>query len=159
MTCPERYERVLTISERVYKALLAVYPKGFREEYGPQMVRDFRDLCLEELESGGVAGFARLWGRTALDLATTALVERSSSRANDEEVVMNERSLAGIGFVLLLAPLYFVSASLLKYGLGVGLLFDPLEAFLSISQRREIFNLVYCHEGFGSYDGSSTISG
>lgn len=142
MTCPERYERVLTISERVYKALLAVYPKGFREEYGPQMVRDFRDLCLEELESGGVAGFARLWGRTALDLATTALVERSSSRANDEEVVMNERSLAGIGFVLLLAPLYFVSASLLKYGLGVGLLFDPLEAFLSISQRREIFNLV-----------------
>ncbi len=55
---------------------------------------------------------------------------------------MNERSLAGIGFVLLLAPLYFVSASLLKYGLGVGLLFDPLEAFLSISQRREIFNLV-----------------
>lgn len=55
---------------------------------------------------------------------------------------MNERSLAGIGFVLLLAPLYFVSAPLLKYGLGVGLLFDPLEAFLSISQRREIFNLV-----------------
>ncbi len=55
---------------------------------------------------------------------------------------MNERSLAGIGFVLLLAPLYFVSASLLKYGLGVGLLFDPLEAFLSISERREIFNLV-----------------
>ncbi|MCA1718151.1 MAG: hypothetical protein LC781_15465 [Actinobacteria bacterium] len=55
---------------------------------------------------------------------------------------MNERRLAGIGFVFLLAPLYFVSASLLKYGLGVGLLFDPLEAFLSISERREIFNLV-----------------
>jgi hypothetical protein len=69
-------------------------------------------------------------------------VERSGSRANNEEVVVNERRLAGIGFVLLLAPLYFVSASLLKYGLGVGLLFDPLETFLSVSQRREAFNLV-----------------
>jgi hypothetical protein len=62
MTCPERYERVLTISERAYKALLTVYPKEFRDEYGPQMVRDFWDLCREELERGGVAGFARLWG-------------------------------------------------------------------------------------------------
>jgi hypothetical protein len=142
MTCPERYERVLTSSERVYKALLTVYPKEFRDEYGPQMVRDFRDLCREELERGGVAGFARLWVRTALDLATTTLAQRSSSRANDEEVAVNERRLAGIGFVLLLAPLFFVSASLLKYGLRVGLLFDPLETFLSISQRREVFNPV-----------------
>ena len=62
MARPERYERVLTISERVYRALLTVYPKEFRDEYGPQMVRDFRDLCREELERGGVAGFARLWG-------------------------------------------------------------------------------------------------
>jgi hypothetical protein len=142
MARPERYERVLTIFESVYKALRTVYPKEFRDEYGLQMVRDFRDLCQEELERGGAAGFARLWGRTALDLATTALVERSSSRVNDEEVVVTERRLAGIGFVLLLAPLYFISASLLKYGLGVGLLFDPLEAFLSISERREISNLV-----------------
>lgn len=142
MTPPERYKRVLTISERVYKALLTVYPEEFRDEYGPQMVRDFRDLCWEELERGGVVGVARLWGHTALDLATTALVERSSSRANDEELVRTERRLAGIGFILLLAPLYFISASLLKYGLGVGLLFVPLEAFLSISERREIFNLV-----------------
>ena len=62
MTRPERHERVLTISERVYKALLTVYPKAFRDEYGPQMVRDFRDLCWEELERGGVTGFARLCG-------------------------------------------------------------------------------------------------
>jgi hypothetical protein len=38
--------------------------------------------------------------------------------------------------------LYFVSASLLKYGLGTGVLFDPLEAVLSVSGWREIFNLV-----------------
>jgi hypothetical protein len=50
--------------------------------------------------------------------------------------------LAVVGFVLLLAPLYFVSASLLKYGLGVELMFDPLEAVLSLLRRREVFNLV-----------------
>ena len=55
---------------------------------------------------------------------------------------MHNRTLAVVGFVLLLAPLYFVSASLLKYGLGVGFLFDPLEAVLSVAGRREVFNLV-----------------
>ncbi len=55
---------------------------------------------------------------------------------------MQNRRLAVIGSVVLLAPLYFVSASLLKYELGVGFLFDPLEAVLSVPGRREIFNLV-----------------
>jgi hypothetical protein len=48
--------QVPSFSECVYKALLMVYPKEFRDEYGPQMVRDFRDLCREELERGGVLG-------------------------------------------------------------------------------------------------------
>ncbi len=52
---------------------------------------------------------------------------------------VNERRL---GLALLSAPLYFVAASLLKYGLGVGFLFDPLEAFLSNSGRQHVFNLV-----------------
>lgn len=30
----------------------------------------------------------------------------------------------------------------MKYGLGIGLLSDPLEALLSLSQRCEVFNLV-----------------
>ena len=55
---------------------------------------------------------------------------------------MQDRRLAVIGFVLLLAPLYFVSASLLKYGLGIGFLFDPLEAFLSVEGRQVVFNVV-----------------
>jgi hypothetical protein len=81
-----------------------------------------------------------VWVRTVPDLAATALAERI--RANDKEVMMQDRRLASIGFVLLLAPLYFVSASLLKYELGVGFLFDPLEAFLSVAGRREVFNLI-----------------
>ena len=138
----ERYDRALIFSERVYKTLLVAYPKEFRSEYGSQMAQAFGDLCREELERGGMAGLIKLWIRTILDLVTTALTERSSSRANNREVVVKDYKLAGIGFILLLAPLFFVSASLLKYGLGIGLLFDPLEAFLSVSQRRYVFNLV-----------------
>ena len=55
---------------------------------------------------------------------------------------MYDRRLAIVGALLLLAPLYFVAASLLKYGLGIGFLFDPLEAILSVAGRRVVFNVV-----------------
>ena len=56
---------------------------------------------------------------------------------------MKDYKLAGVGFALLLAPLFFVSASLLKYGLGTGVLFDPLEnSIFSDPERLRIFNLV-----------------
>ena len=55
---------------------------------------------------------------------------------------MSDYRSAGVGLVLLLAPLFFVAASLLKHGLGVGFLFDPLEGFLAEPGRRHVFNLV-----------------
>ena len=62
---------------------------------------------------------------------------------------MYDRRLAVVGLVLVLAPLYFVSASLLKYGLGIGLLFDPLTVFLSTSGRWVVFNVVSPFVFFG----------
>jgi hypothetical protein len=37
----------------------------------------FRDLCRQERRRGGTVGLARLWGRTFLDVAATALLEWS----------------------------------------------------------------------------------
>jgi hypothetical protein len=132
--------RALRVSERVYRALLAAYPKEFRDAYGHQMVQTFRDLCRDELRRGGRRGLVRLWVRT--DLATTAVAERRRGRVEDKGVSMSDYKMAGLGFVLLLAPLFFVAASLLKYGLGVEFLFDPLDAFLSDPQRLRVFNLI-----------------
>ena len=42
---------------------------------------------------------------------------------------VSRRKLAWAGFVLLVAPFYFVIAAILKYRLGVGRFFDPLAAF------------------------------
>src|SRR3954462_941099 len=69
--------------------------KEFRNEYGTLMVREFRDLCREELGRHGMAGLARLWLRAFLDLAVTALAERSSGSPDDKEVIVNKRKLAG----------------------------------------------------------------
>ena len=64
-------------SERVYRALLLMYPKDFRRRYGPQMVQVFGDLWREERERAGLAGLALLWVRTVLDLLLTAASERT----------------------------------------------------------------------------------
>ncbi len=56
MPSERRPNRALSISERVYKALLVAYPKEFRSKYRPQMAQTFQDLCREELERGGIAG-------------------------------------------------------------------------------------------------------
>jgi hypothetical protein len=107
------------------------------------MEQAFGDLYREEArERSGRSGLAHLWALTVSDLARTAVAQRITLRADHEEVAMYDRKLAVVGSVLLLAPLYFVSASLLKYGLGIGFLFDPLEAFLSVAGRRNVFNVV-----------------
>jgi hypothetical protein len=137
--------RWLRISGLVYRALLVAYPEEFRDVYGREMEQTFRDLCREERGRRGVVGLLRLWARVVVDLASTVVAERIDERklTKDGEVEVNERKLAWAGFVLLSAPLYFVVASLLKYELGIGLLFDPLDALLlSEPGRRYAFNLV-----------------
>jgi hypothetical protein len=57
------------------------------------------------------------------------------------EAVMKGYKLTGSGFVLLLAPLYFVSASILKHGLGIGL-YSALWIGLSCPIRKVRFGEV-----------------
>ena len=131
---------MMSRSERAYRLLLLAYPRDFRRRYRVEMEQLFRDLYREKC--GSRSGLVLLWIRTLSDLVPTAVAQRIMVRTNRREAVMKNRRSAVVGFVLLLAPLYFVSASLLKYGLGVGFLFDPLEAVLSVAERREVFNLV-----------------
>ena len=49
---------------------------------------------------------------------------------------------AWIGLILIVTPLYFVVAAVLKYAFGVGLLFDPLAMFFADPVRLRILNLV-----------------
>jgi capsular polysaccharide biosynthesis protein len=73
-----RADLLLAASEWLYAALLALYPRAFRERYAEEMRRDFADLSREGLEEGGGAELARVWGGAFSDLALTALRERGT---------------------------------------------------------------------------------
>jgi hypothetical protein len=55
---------------------------------------------------------------------------------------VSRSKLAWLGFALVIPPFYFVAAAVLKYGIGVGLFFDPLAAFFADPQRLRFLNLV-----------------
>ena len=52
MSDSERHDRDLRLSERVYQALLVVYPAEFRRWYAAHMRQAFRDLCRKSLDIG-----------------------------------------------------------------------------------------------------------
>jgi capsular polysaccharide biosynthesis protein len=69
---------LLAASELIYGALLALYPRAFRQRYAEEMRRDFADLSREGLQEGGGAELVRVCGGAFSDLALTALQERGT---------------------------------------------------------------------------------
>jgi hypothetical protein len=71
----------LSVSVRIYRALLVVYPKKFREHYETQMVQVFRDSFKDTYHHNGMPGVIDLWLHTWADLLVTALMERIMERS------------------------------------------------------------------------------
>ena len=72
-----RKERwAVSFSRNVYKRLLAVYPKRFRELYGEEMVDVFEDECLEQAQSDNWSRLPWFWCRSIVDLLGNAVLER-----------------------------------------------------------------------------------
>jgi serine/threonine protein phosphatase PrpC len=72
-------KRALSASEHLYRIFLMLYPKGFRQAYGQEMARSFRDCCREALQRAGVAGLARFWSFIIGELVVTACVEHTQA--------------------------------------------------------------------------------
>ena len=81
MNAIQTYERLVSLSRRVYRILLAAYPKEFRREYGADMVQLFRDQCRDELRSGGVMAWMALWFWTLMEMVGSSRRERDRARA------------------------------------------------------------------------------
>jgi hypothetical protein len=71
----------LSVSVRIYRALLVAYPKKFREHYETHMVQVFRDSFRYEYHRNGISGVIDLWLHTFADLLVTALMERLMERS------------------------------------------------------------------------------
>src|SRR5215831_16160482 len=68
-------------AERVYSALLSLYPVRFRIRFGPEMTQLFRDCCHDALVKGEVAVLVAFWVAAVRDLLLSVVQERSRELA------------------------------------------------------------------------------
>ncbi len=67
--------RIVTLSVKVYRALLVAYPTRFVREYDVKMLLVFQDCCRHAVLRGGTAGFIRFWAVTLIDLVQSVISE------------------------------------------------------------------------------------
>src|SRR3546814_5235001 len=81
--------RSLSVSVRVYRALLVAYPKAFREHYESQMVQVFRDSTREAYHHGGMSGVrseehtSELQSLMRISYAVFCLKKHTNPKPND----------------------------------------------------------------------------
>jgi capsular polysaccharide biosynthesis protein len=74
--------RGVKLSARIYGYLLALYPSGYRREFGPAMMQLFRDQSRDARRAAGGWGLAALWLRTLPDLARSSVREQFAEWRN-----------------------------------------------------------------------------
>ena len=84
-------EGLIAFSTRLYRLLLALYPRAHRREYGPLMAQAFRDLCREAWPAGSYRALAGLWARTLVDLLRTAAREHLAGLAQGGALMIENR--------------------------------------------------------------------
>jgi hypothetical protein len=90
---------------RIYEALLWLYPRLHRREYGPLMVQLFRDQCREAGQRGDRRALLKLWLATLTDLAGSVFREQLT------QLIQHMKSM----------PLNKLSLILFALGVGGGL--------------------------------------
>lgn len=71
--------RSIIISRWIYARLLALYPAGYRAEYGADMLQLFTDQCRAAARERPWLAFLGLWLRTLADLGVSALREHMTA--------------------------------------------------------------------------------
>lgn len=108
---------------RVYRSLLLLYPRDFRDRYADDLVQTLTDLS-------GELGPRRAWRRVALDLVVTV------PRYRMETLMKEER----VSTLLTVAITVMAAAGITSpfVGLYPGVLLLPLAAVVAITQRSKL---------------------
>jgi hypothetical protein len=99
----------LSVSVRIYRALLVAYPEKFREHYETQMVQVFRDSFRDAYRHNGIPGVIDLWLHTCTDLLLTALMERISEGS---QYMFSPKVILWGGLASLFGGLFWILAGL-----------------------------------------------
>lgn len=135
-----------SLSTRLYRLLLTFYPRGFRHEYGSDMLQVFGDLCRDSLRQQGWVGLAKLWGTTLRDFAASAITEYYSEWRHFIMENSQNRLPAIIGGLLLLPPALFALLNILEYQLGVPVSWQPfawLTADMANSVTDDVLDIAF----------------
>ena len=108
-----------SLSERLFSALLLLFPASFRSRFGDDMRELFRDQHAEARRVGGLAGMrgvVSLWRRTLPSLLRSAALERAEARGEHRRTRHALTHFIGGDAVLatLLADLRFAARMLRK---------------------------------------------
>lgn len=90
--------RVLHLSDRVYRLLLTAYPADFRREFGEDVAQLFRDVCRDAGERGGLGSVLRLWPSAlgeVLAQASLQRLEHALRRSKTMDTIAFDRQLGG----------------------------------------------------------------
>ena len=100
--------KLLTLSERIYRALLILYPPDFRHEYGQHMLQVFRDVCRDVYRQGGASKLIYWWAATLIDLVQTVIIERRKVWS----MMSQARFIQWSGWLFILGGIFFTLSSI-----------------------------------------------
>jgi hypothetical protein len=99
---------------RIYRLLLAAYPREFRARYGDEMAQLFADQLRDARLEGSRGGAIRTWLRAIPDLAASAAAEHAGRNRTVAHTLSDPPSVSTrlLGFVGILGGLILVAAFL-----------------------------------------------
>ncbi|HEX9504930.1 MAG TPA: hypothetical protein VGA62_02880 [Acidimicrobiia bacterium] len=113
----------MAADRRLYRTLLVLYPKAFREEFASDLAQTFSELVRDH-------GAARAWRRTIVDLAVTVPRYRL-------EATMNTRK-PNTALNTLIVALAVAWLATLTVGAVPGLPLLALTVFFAVTQRSRL---------------------
>lgn len=121
----------VSLSVRLYRLFLIVYPKSLRREYGPHMLQVFRDYSIRTYDRSGPSGMLSLWALALLDLLRSVVeqhLQRETFMSKNTLLRMSGWALAvggaatGVGFAVFLFTEGSGTAAVRLSGLWEGLM-------------------------------------
>lgn len=94
------------LPDRLFRALLRLFPSEFRGDFGDEMSADFRDLRLDASRTHGTRGLVRVWLSTLADTLKRAPREQMALVAEDAAFagrIMRKHLVSTVVIVALLA--------------------------------------------------------